>query len=825
MKKFDVTGMSCSACSAAVTRAVMKTKGVTRCDVSLLTNSMTVEGEFSDFDVIDAVKSAGYDASVKGSGKSETSKEMTADRETPAMIKRLAFSAVFLLLLMYISMGHTMWGWPLPAALAENYLAQGLVQLLLTTAVMVINQKFFISGFKSLIKGAPNMDALVAIGSAAAYAYSTYALFAMTFDAQYAAHYLHDFYFESAAMILTLITLGKMLEAYSKGKTTDALKSLMSLTPKTAVIERDGKETTVAVEDVMVGDVFVVRPGDSIPVDGVVIDGESAVDESALTGESLPADKAKGDRVSAATVNRSGFMRCRAVSVGKDTTISQIIQMVSDAASSKAPISRAADRVSGIFVPSVMAIAVVTAAVWLIAGASAGTALARAVSVLVISCPCALGLATPVAIMVASGVGARHGILFKNAKALENAGRIKTAALDKTGTVTCGQPSVTDIVTADDVTQTELLAYAVSLERQSEHPFARAIVDYTAGKDIPAYETSDFKALPGSGLQAVINGKTAFGGSMEFIGGIVKIPENMRKRALKLAQSGKTPLFFTDGSKLLGMIAAADTIKPDSAYAVSMMRHMGISTVMLTGDNERTARAIADLAGIDKVTAGVMPAGKENVIKQLCADGTKIAMIGDGINDAPALTRADLGIAIGAGTDVAIDAADVVLMNSSLTDAANALKLGRTTLRNIHENLFWAFIYNVIGIPLAAGVWVPLFGWTLSPMFAAAAMSLSSVCVVSNALRLNFFKPFKPVFTGKPNKRKENITMEKTLKIQGMMCPKCEQHVREALESIEGVQSADVSHKSGTAVVVMNGDVSDSALTDAVEHAGYTVLN
>lgn len=829
MKKFEVTGMSCSACSAAVTRAVMKTEGVTGCDVSLLTNSMTVEGEFSDSAIVEAVKSAGYDACVFGGNTAKTEESAglgTNDsRQTRTIVKRLISSAVLLLMLMYISMGHMMWGWPLPSALAQNYTAQGLIQLLLTTAVMVINQKFFISGFKSLAKGAPNMDALVAVGSAASYVYSTYALFAMTFDTHNAAHYMHDFYFESAAMILTLITLGKMLESYSKGKTTNALKSLISLTPKTAVIERDGKEITVPAEQVVAGDIFVVRPGESIPADGVVISGQSAVDESALTGESLPVEKTVSDRVSAATVNKSGFMRCRAVSVGKDTVISQIIQMVSDAAASKAPISRVADRVSGIFVPVVMAIAAVTAAVWLIAGQTAGTAITRAVSVLVISCPCALGLATPVAIMVASGVGARNGILFKNAKALETAGRIKTAAVDKTGTLTSGSPSVTDAVPADGVELRELLTYAFSLEKQSEHPFAKAIVEYAAGKNISAYDAEDFKALPGSGLQAVINSKTAVGGSMEFIGGAVEIPEDLKKRALELADTGKTPLFFTLDGKLLGMIAAADTIKPDSAYAVSMLRHMGISTVMLTGDNERTARAIADTAGIDRVTAGVMPDGKEDVIKNLCGPKSAVAMIGDGINDAPALTRADLGIAIGAGTDVAIDAADVVLMNSSLTDAANALKLGKMTLRNIHENLFWAFIYNVIGIPLAAGVWIPIFGWTLSPMFAAAAMSLSSVCVVSNALRLNFFKPFKPVSTGKTNKRKENKTMEKTLKIQGMMCPKCEQHVKEALESIEGVQSADVSHKSGTAVVVMSQDVSDSVLTDAVEHAGYTVLN
>ena len=829
MKKFEVTGMSCSACSAAVTRAVMKTEGVTGCDVSLLTNSMTVEGEFSDSAIVEAVKSAGYDACVFGGNTAKTEESAglgTNDsRQTRAIVKRLISSAVLLLMLMYISMGHMMWGWPLPSALAQNYTAQGLIQLLLTTAVMVINQKFFISGFKSLAKGAPNMDALVAVGSAASYVYSTYALFAMTFDTHNAAHYMHDFYFESAAMILTLITLGKMLESYSKGKTTNALKSLISLTPKTAVIERDGKEITVPAEQVVAGDIFVVRPGESIPADGVVISGQSAVDESALTGESLPVEKTVSDRVSAATVNKSGFMRCRAVSVGKDTVISQIIQMVSDAAASKAPISRVADRVSGIFVPVVMAIAAVTAAVWLIAGQTAGTAITRAVSVLVISCPCALGLATPVAIMVASGVGARNGILFKNAKALETAGRIKTAAVDKTRTLTSGSPSVTDAVPADGVELRELLTYAFSLEKQSEHPFAKAIVEYAAGKNISAYDAEDFKALPGSGLQAVINSKTAVGGSMEFIGGAVEIPKDLKKRALELADTGKTPLFFTLDGKLLGMIAAADTIKPDSAYAVSMLRHMGISTVMLTGDNERTARAIADTAGIDRVTAGVMPDGKEDVIKNLCGPKSAVAMIGDGINDAPALTRADLGIAIGAGTDVAIDAADVVLMNSSLTDAANALKLGKMTLRNIHENLFWAFIYNVIGIPLAAGVWIPIFGWTLSPMFAAAAMSLSSVCVVSNALRLNFFKPFKPVSTGKTNKRKENKTMEKTLKIQGMMCPKCEQHVKEALESIEGVQSADVSHKSGTAVVVMSQDVSDSVLTDTVEHAGYTVLN
>lgn len=826
MKKFDVTGMSCSACSAAVTRAVKKVGGVTGCDVSLLTNSMTVEGDFSDAAIIAAVQSAGYGASVHGGKAKDRDDSTLRDRETPKLIRRLVSSVIFLLLLMYLSMGHMMWGWPLPAPLAQNLTAQGIIQLLLTTAVMVINQKFFISGFKSLMKGAPNMDALVAIGSAAAYIYSTYALIAMTFaQEEHAMHFMHELYFESAAMILTLITVGKMLEARSKGKTTNALKALMDLAPKTAAVERDGKEFVISVEEVAVGDIFVVRPGDSIPVDGQVLSGGSAVDESALTGESVPVDKSQGDTVSAATVSRSGFLRCRATKVGEDTTLSQIIRMVSDAASSKAPIARAADRISGIFVPLVMAIAAVTAAVWLIIGGGVGTAVARAVSVLVISCPCALGLATPVAIMVGSGAGARHGILFKTARALEGAGRIKTVALDKTGTITSGQPSVTDVVPSQDAAKKELLSLAFSLEKQSEHPFAKAIVGYAENKSISSFDVSNFEALPGSGLKADINGKTVTGGSMEFIGKIVNIPEDMRSRAQELAGEGKTPLFFAFDERLLGMIAAADTVKPDSAYAVQQLKRMKIHTVMLTGDNERTARAVGSIAGVDEVIAGVMPDGKESVISGLSEKGNVVAMVGDGINDAPALTRADVGIAIGAGTDIAIDAADVVLMNSSLTDAANALKLGRMTLRNIHENLFWAFIYNVIGIPLAAGVWIPVFGWTLNPMFAAAAMSLSSVCVVSNALRLNFFKPYKAGNTDNNIKKKEIDTMEKTLKIQGMMCPKCEAHVREALEQVPGVQSAVASHKEGTAVVTMTKDVSDTDLTDAVEHAGYTVLS
>ena len=823
MKKFDVTGMSCSACSAAVSRAVLKTQGVTGCDVSLLTNSMTVDGEFSDEAVISAVQSAGYGASVHGE-KAQTKSDVP-DTETPVIVRRLISSVILLVILMYISMGHMMWGWPLPPALAENLAAQGLLQLLLTSAVMVINQKFFISGFKSLIHGSPNMDALVSIGSAAAYIYSVWALFAMMFYPEKAMHYMHEFYFESAAMILTLITVGKMLEARSKGKTTDALRSLMSLAPKTAVVERDGQEQTVPVGDVAVGDVFVVRPGQSVPVDGEVLSGGSAVDESALTGESVPVDKAPGDRVSAATVSRSGFMRCRAVRIGEDTTLSQIIRMVSDAASSKAPIARAADRISGIFVPAVMAVAAVTAAVWLIIGAGVGTAVARAVSVLVISCPCALGLATPVAIMVGSGVGARHGILFKTAAAIESAGRVKTAALDKTGTVTNGSPSVTDVVPANGVSETELLELAFSLERQSEHPFAKAIVGYADEHDIKSFDVSGFEALPGSGLCAEINGKKAFGGSMEFIGGIVNISEGMRTRAAELAAAGKTPLFFTSSGRLLGFIAAADTIKPDSARAIELFKKMGIYTVMLTGDNERTANAIGSAAGVDEVIAGVMPDGKESVIRAL-SEKSSVAMVGDGINDAPALTRADVGIAIGAGTDIAIDAADVVLMNSSLTDAVNAIKLGRATLRNIHENLFWAFIYNIIGIPLAAGVWIPIFGWSLNPMFAAAAMSLSSVCVVGNALRLNLFSAYKNENSSNININKKEIkTMEKTLKIQGMMCPKCEAHVKDALEQVPGVQSATVSHTAGTAVVTMNEKVEDRDLTDAVEHAGYTVLN
>ena len=824
MKKFNVNGMSCSACSAAVTRAVLKTHGVTGCEVSLLTNSMTVEGDFSDAAVISAVRSAGYSASVQGAKPNTESNELS-DRETPVLAGRLIASVILLLILMYFSMGHMMWGWPLPSPLSENHVAHGIIQLLLTTAIMVINQKFFISGFKSLVRGAPNMDALVAIGSGAAYIYSTYALFAMTFATGDAAmHYMHEFYFESAAMILTLITVGKMLEARSKGKTTSALKALMSLAPKTATVERNGKEETVGVEQVAVGDIFIVRPGESIPVDGKVLSGGSAVDESALTGESVPVDKSAGDRVSAATVSRSGFMRCEALKVGEDTALSQIIRMVSDAASSKAPIARAADRISGIFVPAVMAIAAVTAIVWLFIGGGVGTALARAVSVLVISCPCALGLATPVAIMVGSGVGARHGILFKTARAIEGAGRVRTVALDKTGTITRGKPSVTDIVTADGVDKDKFLSLAFSLEKQSEHPFAKAIVDYAEHQKLSSFDVSDFEALPGSGLKATVNGETVTGGSMDFIGNITDIPDDMSKRAKAFANEGKTPLFFVQGNKLLGMIAAADTVKPDSADAVKLLKSMGIRTVMLTGDNERTANAIGALAGVDQVIAGVMPDEKENVIRSLSGKRGAVAMVGDGINDAPALTRADVGIAIGAGTDIAIDAADIVLMNSSLTDAANALKLGRATLRNIHENLFWAFIYNVIGIPLAAGVWIPVFGWSLNPMFAAAAMSLSSVCVVSNALRLNLFKAYKSENTDN-NIKKEIKMMEKTLKIEGMMCAHCEAHVKKALEEIPGVESAVVSAKDGTAVVTMTNDVSQTDLTDAVEHAGYTVLN
>jgi Cu2+-exporting ATPase len=829
VKKFDVTGMSCSACSAAVTRAVMKTRGVTGCDVSLLTNSMTVEGDFSDEAVISAVVGAGYGAAVQGKKTKTANQGALADRETPVLIGRLISSVVLLIILMYVSMGHMMWGWYLPEPLAQNLVAQGILQLILTTAVMVINQKFFISGFKSLFRGAPNMDALVAIGSAAAYIYSTYALFAMTFATGDAAmHYMHEFYFESAAMILTLITVGKMLEARSKGKTTNALKSLMELAPKTATIEREGVEQTVAIEEVAVGDIFVVRPGESIPVDGEVLSGSSAVDESALTGESVPVDKSVGDKISAATVSRSGFLRCRATKIGEDTTLSQIIRMVSDAASSKAPIARAADRISGIFVPAVMAVAALTAIVWLIAGGSVGTAVARAVSVLVISCPCALGLATPVAIMVGSGVGAKHGILFKTASAIEGAGRVKTVALDKTGTITRGQPSVTDVIAADGVSQDELLSLAFSLEQQSEHPFAKAIIGYAKSLSISAYDITDFEILPGSGLRGSINGSIVTGGSMEFIDGIAAIPKEMKLYAAELANDGKTPLFFASKDKLMGFIAAADTVKPDSAAAISRLKKMGIHTVMLTGDNERTARAIGALAGVDEVMAGVMPDEKESVIRRLSGHNKNsgVAMVGDGINDAPALTRADVGIAIGAGTDIAIDAADIVLMNSSLTDAVNALMLGRATLRNIHENLFWAFIYNVIGIPLAAGVWIPIFGWTLNPMFAAAAMSLSSVCVVGNALRLNLFKAYKSDKTDNNITIKKEIkTMEKTLKIQGMMCPKCEAHVKEALETVPGVQSATVSHKAGTAVISMTKEVAQSDLIDAVEHAGYTVLD
>ena len=817
MKKFDVTGMTCASCQVAVQRAVDKVSGVEKCEVNLFTNSMNVYGEFDDNAVIAAVKHAGYGACPAGE---KAAQKNGGDEHSHAA--RLISSAVLLIILMYFSMGAAMWGWYLPPALAENYIAQGIIQLMLTSAIMVINRSFFVNGGKSLIHLSPNMDALVAIGAGAAYIYSLWALFKMTAMPEHAAHMMHEFYFESAAMILTLITVGKTLEARAKGKTTDALRALTELAPKTAAVERDGVESVIPISEMKVGDIFIVRPGESIPADGTVISGGSAVDESALTGESVPVDKAVGDSVSAATISRSGFMRCRADKIGQDTTLSQIIKMVSDAASTKAPIARAADRAAGIFVPCVMAIAAITAAVWLIAGKDVGFALARAVSVLVISCPCALGLATPVAIMVGSGVGARHGILFKTASALEGAGRVKNILLDKTGTITRGEPSVTDVIPAPDSDENGLLSAAYSLEKLSEHPFAGAIVRYAEKHGIGAFEVSDFEVLAGCGLRAEYNGKALTGGSMSYTEKLAKIPQTLSDKAAALAKTGKTPLFFVYDNKVLGMIAAADTVKPDSAAAIADIKRMGCRTVMLTGDNEATANAVGAAVGVDEVISGVLPDGKAAAVKRY----EHAAMVGDGINDAPALTSAQLGIAIGAGTDIAIDAADVVLMNSSIYDAANALKLGRATLTNIRENLFWAFIYNIIGIPIAAGVWIPAFGLTLNPMIAAAAMSLSSVCVVCNALRLNLFSPFggKNKKSDGKNKKTEEKTMQKTLKIQGMMCAHCEMHVKQALEAVDGVTSADVSSKAGTAVVTMSKDVENMYLTDAVEHAGYTVI-
>ena len=830
MKQYQVTGMSCAACSARVEKAVSKVPGVTACSVSLLTNSMGVEGTAGEQAVIAAVEAAGYGASVKGAPAAavQAADDPLADHETPALKRRLYSSLVFLVALMYLSMGHMMWGWPAPAFLAENHVAMGLAQLLLTAIIMVINQRFFISGFKSLWHRSPNMDTLVALGSTASFVYSVYALFAMTGaqargDAAQVMGWMHEFYFESAAMILTLITVGKMLEARSKGRTTDALKGLMKLAPQTATLLVEGQERTVPIGDVKQGDLFVVRPGENIPVDGVVLEGHSAVNESALTGESIPVDKAEGDAVSAATVNQSGFLRCQATRVGEDTTLSQIIRMVSDAAATKAPIAKVADRVSGVFVPVVIAIALIATAVWLATGADFGYALARGISVLVISCPCALGLATPVAIMVGNGKGAKNGILFKTAVSLEEAGKVRVVALDKTGTITTGQPRVTDVLPAPGVTDEQLIAAAYALEQKSEHPLAHAVVERAQNLGLKAQEVSDFAALPGNGLTAMLDGEALSGGSLAFISGRTEVSGDMRAQADHLSGEGKTPLLFSRGGRLLGMIAVADAIKPESPQAVRELQNMGIRVVMLTGDNQRTAEAIGRQAGVDQVIAGVLPNGKESVIRSLQSQG-KVAMVGDGINDAPALTRADIGIAIGAGTDVAIDAADVVLMNSHLTDVPAAIRLSRATLRNIHENLFWAFIYNIIGIPLAAGVFIPLLGWQLNPMFGAAAMSLSSFCVVSNALRLNLFDPHSARKDHKIKFAKESKTMQKTLKIEGMMCTHCSGRVKKALEELPGVVSAEVSHENGTAVVTMSAPVDDATLKKAVEDQGYQVV-
>ena len=835
MEQYNVTGMSCAACSTRVEKAVSKVPGVTSCSVSLLTNSMGVEGTASAEAVVSAVQAAGYGASLKGASCAPTAaaqEDALADRETPALKRRLIASLGFLLALMYVSMGHMMWGWPLPACLEGNHVAMGLLQMLLTIAVMVINQKFFINGFRSLLHGAPNMDTLVALGAAASFGYSTYALFAMTGaqvrgDVVAVMQYMHEFYFESAAMILALITVGKMLEARSKGKTTDALRSLMKLAPQTATLVRGGQEIAVPIAQVRRGDVFVVRPGESIPVDGVVLEGESAVNESALTGESIPVDKAVGDSVSAATTNQSGFLRCEATRVGEDTTLSQIIKMVSDAAATKAPIAKVADRVSGVFVPTVIALAILTTAVWLLCGQSIGFALARGISVLVISCPCALGLATPVAIMVGNGLGAKNGILFKTAVSLEETGKTEIVALDKTGTITQGEPRVTDVLPAEGMTQGALLSLAAALEQRSEHPLARAVMMRAEEDGLTAAPVGDFRALPGNGLTATLSGEALLGGSLSFVSSQVDVPRSIRQKAEALAEEGKTPLLFAQAGRLAGVIAVADVIKADSPAAIAALRNMGIRVVMLTGDNEKTARAIGRLAGVDEVIAGVLPEGKESVIRRLQAQG-KVAMVGDGINDAPALTRADIGVAIGAGTDVAIDAADVVLMKSRLSDVPAAIRLSRATLRNIHENLFWAFFYNVIGIPLAAGVWIPLFGWTLNPMFGAAAMSLSSFCVVSNALRLNLFKLHdagKDKKINRHSKHKEETTMVKTMKIEGMMCGHCEAAVKKALEAIDGVASAEVSHTDGTAVVTLSKPVENAALRKAVEDKDYTVTD
>ena len=886
MKQYTVTGMSCAACSSRVEKAVSKVPGVTACSVSLLTNSMGVEGDVPPETVIHAVEDAGYGASLKGQGtaaqaqSASEAEDALKDRETPVLKHRLIASLGFLAVLMYMSMGHMMWGWPLPHFMDGNHVAMGLLQLLLAGIIMVINQKFFISGFKGLLHRAPNMDTLVALGSGASFIYSTYALFAMT-DAQLKGNdtavmsYMHEFYFESAAMILALITVGKMLEARSKGKTTDALKGLMKLAPKTAVIIRDGVETKVPIEEVKKGDVFVVRPGENIPVDGVVLEGASAVNEAALTGESIPVDKAQGDPVSAATVNQSGYLRCEATRVGEDTSLSQIIRMVSDAAATKAPIAKIADRVSGVFVPAVITIAVVTTIIWLLAGQTFGFALARGISVLVISCPCALGLATPVAIMVGNGMGAKNGILFKTAVSLEETGKMDIVALDKTGTITSGEPRVTDVIPSGGVTEKELVSLALSLEKKSEHPLAKAVLLYAKEQQIDAPEAADFQALPGNGLSGTLDGASLAGGSFSYISGHTTVSAQEQASFERLASEGKTPLCFMKNGRLAGMIAVADVIKEDSPQAVKELQNMGIRVVMLTGDNERTARAIGAQAGVDEVIAGVLPDGKESVIRSLKEQG-RVAMVGDGINDAPALTRADIGIAIGAGTDIAIDAADVVLMKSRLSDVPAAIRLSRATLRNIHENLFWAFFYNVVGIPLAAGLWYPIFGWKLNPMFGAAAMSLSSFCVVTNALRLNLFKmhdaskdhPMRKRAEKAANKggekaenagavrmgaedtrsigqtangnetvskemqksenqknniNMEGITMTKTMNIEGMMCGHCEARVKKALEALAGVESAEVSHEKGTAVVSMSADVADDTLKEAVEAQDYKV--
>ena len=831
MKKFNVTGMSCAACSSRVEKAVSKVEGVQSCSVSLLTNSMGVEGSASEESIIAAVEKAGYGASVAGGEKKQSAEnEQLKDKDTPVLMHRLIASVGFLAVLMYISMGHMMLGWPLPNFFTDNHIAMGLVQLLLCVIIMVINQKFFINGFKGLIHRSPNMDTLVALGSGASFVYSVYALFAMT-DAQVKGNaelvmsYMHEFYFESAAMILTLITVGKMLEAHSKGKTTNALKALLNLAPKKATLLIDGKETEVTVDKVKKGDVFVVRPGESIPVDAEITDGSTAVDESALTGESIPVDKVVGDTVSAGTINKSGFIKCSATAVGEDTALSQIIKMVSDAAATKAPVAKIADKVSGVFVPAVIVIALITIAVWLLCGQTVGYALARGISVLVISCPCALGLATPVAIMVGNGMGARKGILFKTAASLEEAGKTQIAVLDKTGTITKGEPKVTDIIPFE-ITENELLKYAYSIEVKSEHPLAKAIIVKAEELSLNPYEVTDFKAESGNGLSAEYNGKRIIGGSKKYISSILGISNDILSKADKLSEEGKTPLFFMLDNKLLGIIAVADVIKEESPQAIKQLQNMGIKVVMLTGDNERTAKAVGKLAGVDEVIAGVLPDGKEKVVAELKKQG-KVLMVGDGINDAPALTSADIGMAIGSGTDIAIDAADVVFMKSKLTDVPAAVRLSRKTLRNIHENLFWAFIYNVIGIPLAAGVWIPLLGWQLNPMFGAAAMSLSSFCVVTNALRLNFFDITNPKKDRKIKykSKKDDNAMTKTMKIDGMMCSHCEGRVKQSLEGLAQVSQAEVSHEKGTAVVTLTAEVSNDVLKKTVEDQGYNVIS